>query len=148
MKPLIVLVLGFAISLLIIYLFDHTWQYIWAGNIGMSAMLLFTAMGHFVFINGMAKMLPSFLPFKKEIVGLTGFIEIAAAIGLLIPSARYGTAMSLIIFFILILPANILAALKNVDYQKGTQDGPGIGYLWFRIPLQIFFIAWAAWFGL
>jgi len=55
--------------------------------------------------------------------------------------------MALILFFILILPANILAALKKVDYQKGTNDGPGAGYLWFRIPLQIFFIAWVAWFS-
>lgn len=148
MKPLIVLVLSFAISLLVIYLFDRTWQYIWAGNIAMSTMLLFTALGHFVFIEGMAKMLPSFLPFKKELVRLTGLIEVAGAIGLLIPAARYGTAMALIVFFILILPANILAALKNINYQKGTHDGPGIGYLWFRIPLQIFFIAWLAWFGL
>jgi uncharacterized membrane protein len=148
MKPLIVLVLSFAISLLGIYLFGHTWQYIWAGNIGMSVMLLFTALGHFVFVDGMAKMLPSFLSFKKEIVRLTGLIEIAGAIGLLIPTARYATAMALIIFFILILSANILAALKNVDYQKGTNDGPGISYLWFRIPLQLFFIAWVAWFGL
>jgi uncharacterized membrane protein len=147
MKPLIVLVLGFGVSLLGIYLFDHTWQYTWAGNIGMSAMLLFTALGHFVFADGMAKMLPSFLPFKKEMVRFTGLIEIAAAIGLLIPAARYGTALALILFFILVLPANILAALKNIDYQKGTSDGPGIGYLWFRIPLQVFFIAWVAWFG-
>jgi uncharacterized membrane protein len=96
----------------------------------------------------MAKMLPSFLPFKKEIVRLTGLIEVAGAIGLLIPTARYATVMALIIFFILILPANILAALKKVDYQKGANDGPGISYLWFRIPLQLFFIAWVAWFGL
>ena len=148
MKPLIVLILSFALSLLVIYLFDHTWQYIWAGNIAMSIMLLFTALGHFVFTDGMTKMLPSFLPFKKEIVGLTGLIEVAGAIGLLIPVARNGTAMALIIFFILVLPANILAALKSIDYQKGTQDGPGPGYLWFRIPLQAFFIAWVAWFGL
>lgn len=148
MKPLIILILGFIVSLLVIYLFDHTWQYVWAGNIAMSTMLLFTALGHFVFIDGMTKMLPSFLPFKKEIVGLTGLIEVAGAIGLLLPVARHSTAMALIIFFILVLPGNILAALKNVDYQKGTQDGPGLGYLWFRIPLQVFFIAWVAWFGL
>lgn len=148
MKPLIVLILAFVLSLLIMYLFGHSWNYIWAGNIGMSAMLLFTAIGHFAFMEGMTKMLPAILPFKKEIVGLTGLLEIAGAIGLLLPASRYETTMALIIFFILILPANIWAAIKKVDYQKGTHDGPGIKYLWFRVPLQLFFIAWVAWFGL
>jgi uncharacterized membrane protein len=148
MKPLIVLLATFGLSLLIFYFAGHTWQYVWAGNIAMSVMLLFTAMAHFAFLEGMSKMLPAFLPFKKEIVALTGFIEIAGAIGLLIPSARYLTGMALIVFFILILPANILAALKKVDYQKATNEGPGVSYLWFRIPLQVFFIAWVAWFAL
>ena len=148
MKPLIVLIVSFILSLLIIFLFSHHWDYIWAGNIGMSAMLLFTAIGHFAFMDGMTKMLPAILPFKKEIVWFTGLIEIAGAIGLLLPASRYETAMALIIFFVLILPANILAAIKKVDYQKGTHDGPGVKYLWFRIPLQLFFIAWVAWFGL
>jgi uncharacterized membrane protein len=148
MKPLIVLILAFVLSLLTIYLFNHHLDYIWAGNIGMSAMLLFTAIGHFAFMDGMTKMLPAILPFKKEIIGFTGLIEVAGAIGLLLPASRYETAMALIIFFILILPANILAAIKKVDYQKGTNDGPGMKYLWFRVPLQLFFIAWVAWFGL
>ena len=29
------------------------------------------------------------------------------------------------------------------DYQKATVDGNGLNYLWFRIPLQLLFIAWA-----
>ena len=148
MKPLIVLLVTFVISLLAFYLSGHPGAYIWSGNIAMSVMLLFTAIAHFAFMEGMSKMLPGFLPFKKEIVGFTGLIEIAGAVGLLLPSSRAATAMGLILFFILILPANILAALKKVDYQKGTHDGPGIKYLWFRVPLQILFIAWVAWFGL
>jgi hypothetical protein len=34
------------------------------------------------------------------------------------------------------------------DYQKGTRDGSGTNYLWFRIPLQIVFILWVYYFGL
>jgi uncharacterized membrane protein len=61
-------------------------------------------------------------------------------------TARW-TGIALIIFFLLILPANIYAAIKKVDYEKATYEGKGIGYLWFRVPLQIFFIAWVYYFA-
>lgn len=148
MKPLIVLLITFAVSLLATRIFQDDWNFIFAGNAAMSAMLLFTAIGHFVFSKGMAMMMPGFIPFKTAMVYLTGFFEIAAAIGLLILSFRHITALLLIIFFIAILPANINAAIYKVDYQKGTHEGTGISYLWFRVPLQIFFILWVWYFGL
>lgn len=37
----------------------------------------------------------------------------------------------------LILPANIYAAMNNVDHEKASVAGKGMNYLWFRIPLQI-----------
>ena len=142
MKPLIVLLSVFAISLLSTKIFRGNYEFALSGRIAMSAMLVFTAVGHFVFTKGMTMMLPQFIPYKTEAVYLTGFIEIVAAIGLLIPNFNGLVAWLLIVFFILILPANIYAAIKNVDYQKGTFDGSGLTYLWFRIPLQVVFIVW------
>jgi uncharacterized membrane protein len=142
MKPLIVLVIAFAISLLANKIFRSNYEFALSGRIAMSAMVLFTAVGHFAFNKGMTLMLPNFIPFKTETVYLTGIIEIAAAIGLFIPNLRVVTAWLLIIFFILILPANIYASIKHVDYQKETFDGHGLTYLWFRIPLQVLFIVW------
>lgn len=92
-------------------------------------------------------MLPPVMPARAALVYITGFIEIIAAIGLMIPAVQKETAMLLILFFILILPANIYAAINNIDYQKGTKDGPGKSYLWFRVPLQVLFIVWVYWFG-
>ena len=74
-------------------------------------------------------------------------VAFAAAVGLLVPQVRYLAAWLLIPFFVLILPVNINAAMKNIDYQKGTPDGKGLNYLWFRVPLQIFFIAWVYFFA-
>lgn len=142
MKPLIVLLVVFVISLIFIRLVKGEYDIRQAGRVAMSAMLLFTAIGHFAFTKGMAMMLPDFIPAKREIVYFTGFIEIAAAIGLFIPSLRQITAWLLIVFFILILPANIYAAMHQVNYQKGTLDGEGLVYLWFRVPLQMLFIIW------
>ena len=113
MKPLFVLLISFGIVLLTTEVFDHQWNFSFAGNAAMSTMLLFTAVGHFTFSKGMTMMLPDFIPFKKEIVYVTGLIEILAAIGLLIPLYRHLASVLLIIFFILILPANIYAAFKK-----------------------------------
>lgn len=142
MKPLIVLLSVFAISLFATKFFRNSYDFALSGRIAMSVMLLFTAIAHFAFTKGMAMMLPDFIPYKTATIYLTGIIEIAAAFGLFIPTLRVVTAWLLIAFFILILPANIYAAVKHVDYQKGTSEGSGLTYLWFRIPLQILFIVW------
>lgn len=142
MKPLIVLLVSFVISLIVLKIINGEMDYALSGRIAMSVMLLFTSIAHFVFTKGMAMMLPPFIPFKTEIVYLTGVIEMIAAIGLLIPRLSEVTGWLLIVFFILLLPANIYAASKQIDYEKASFDGKNLNYLWFRIPLQIVFIAW------
>ena len=148
MKPLFILLIIFGIVIAISKIFYHEWNSVFAGNLAMSIMLLFTAIGDFAFSRGMMMMLPPFIPFKKQIIFSTGIIEILAATGLLIMSFCHLTSVLLIIFFAVILPANIYAALKKIDYQKGNYEGNGINYLWFRVPLQVLFIAWVWYFGI
>lgn len=142
MKTLIVLLSVFAISLLTTKFARGNLEFALSGRLAMSAMLMFTAVGHFAFTKGMTMMLPDFIPFKTETVYLVGIIEIDAAIGLFIPAFRVMIAWLLILLFVLMLPANIYASIKHIDYQKGTFDGNGLTYLWFRIPLHILFIVW------
>lgn len=148
MKPLLVLLIASTIILLITHAISGGWNYVIAGNLGMAAMLLFTSLGHFIYSQGMMLMVPGFIPGKKTLVYVVGVFEALFAIGLCIPSARRLTADLLILFFLLILPANINAAYKSVDYQTATYQGRGVSYLWLRIPMQILFIVWAAYFGL
>jgi|SRR5699024_3676255 len=142
MKPFIVLIITFTLHLLAYRIIKGNYNFALAARVAMSVMLLFTAIGHFAFTKGMIMMLPEFIPYKIFVIYLTGVIEIAAAVGLFIPDIRQVTAWLLIVFFILILPANIRAAIHQVDYQKGTFEGDGLNYLWFRVPLQLFFISW------
>lgn len=144
MKPLVVLFITLAIGLLVTKLTGN-YNPTLSAQIAMAVMLAFTAIGHFKFTHGMTMMIPAFIPFKKELVYLTGFIEITAAIGLLVPATRTVVAWLLIVFFIVLLPANINAAVKHIDLEKGTFNGPGPKYLWFRVPLQILFIGWVYW---
>ncbi len=148
MKPLLILLTVFVVTLLIVYIGGHQWQFVLAGNMGMAVMLVFTAIGHFVFKEGMAKMLPGKVPFRQTIILATGFLEMLLGIGLVIEPLRGMAAWILIVFFILILPSNIYAATQKLNIEKGTYDGPGLRYLWFRIPLQLFFIVWIAYFSL
>ncbi len=142
MKPLIVLLVSFVIALIVTRLIVGDFNVALSGRIAMALMLAFTAIGHFAFTKGMVMMIPDFIPFKKALVYFTGVIEILAAAGLLISSYQVLTAWLLIVFFIVLLPANINAAIRHIDYQKGTFTGSGLTYLWFRVPLQILFILW------
>ncbi|KAB5488916.1 hypothetical protein [Flagellimonas hadalis] len=142
MKPLLVLLSVFVVLFVTFKIFRGHYEFALSGRIAMSVMLLFTALGHFVFTKGMTMMLPSFIPFKTEMVYLTGILEIAGAIGLFLPNFRVIIGWLLIVFFLLILPANIYAAFNNIDYQNGTFEGNGPSYLWFRIPLQLLFMVW------
>lgn len=146
MKPLIILIIVFIVAVLGTIVIDRDLDYFFPGRLAMAAMLLFTSIGHFKFVKGMSMMIPDFIPKRKLFVLITGVIEIAAAIGLLSSSLFRLTGWLLIAFFVLVLPTNVYAAMKRVNYEKGTYDGPGPAYLWFRIPLQLFLIAWVYFF--
>lgn len=148
MKPFFLLITVFVVCLFITRFDTGDYLHFLSGRIAMAAMLLFTALGHFIYTKGMAMMVPDAVPFKKAIVYFTGLLEIAFAAGLVYPPTIKVTAWALIAFLILITPSNIKAAQTHVDYQKGTLNGPGPQYLWFRIPLQLFFIAWVWFFAL
>lgn len=142
MKPLLVLLSSFVIAIFVVKLVSKKYDFALSARIAMSIMLCFTAIGHFAFTKGMSMMIPEFIPFKTSFVHLTGLFEILLAISLLIPKLKVFSGWTLIIFLVLMLPANIYAAIHQVNYQKGTFDGNGLSYLWFRIPLQVLFIVW------
>ncbi|MDH7462727.1 hypothetical protein QEG73_15650 [Chitinophagaceae bacterium 26-R-25] len=142
MKPLIILIATFVLSFLAILIFTGKYNFPLAGRIAMCVMLISTGIAHFVYTDGMMMMLPKIIPFRKPLVYLTGIMEVAAAIALLVPSFQFVAAVFLIAFFILLLPANIYAAYHHINYEKATFDGDGLNYLWFRVPLQILFIVW------
>jgi len=114
----------------------------------MAIMLLFTAVGHFAFYKGMIMTVPPYIPFKKFVVYFTGVLEVVAALGLLLIGTHYYTAISLIPFFIALLPSNVYASQNHINLEKADFTGNGLSYLWFRIPLQLFFIAWIWFFAI
>jgi uncharacterized membrane protein len=97
MKPLAVLIISFILSLLSFKIFKNNWDYILSANVAMSSMLVFTAIGHFLYSKGMAMMIPNFIPFKTELVLISGLFELVTPIGLLIPRFQHDASMLVII---------------------------------------------------
>lgn len=148
MKPLIALLSVFGGALLVSQLATGNGHLIFAGNLAMCLMLLLTAAGHWMFTKGMTMMIPSVLPYRKGLVYLSGVVEALLGIALLMPGYRSSAAYALIVLFILLLPANIYAAVKQINMEKADYSGQGPAYLWFRIPEQLLFIAWVCYFSL
>jgi uncharacterized membrane protein len=113
------------------------------GRISIAVMFVFTGVSHFIFTEEMAVMVPPIFPEKTLLIYFTGICEIAGVIGLLIPSLRPLAGWALVIFLLGVLPANIYSAMHSVG-MGGHVKGPV--YLWFRVPLQIFFISWILFF--
>ena len=89
-------------------------------------------------------MLPTWVPYKTPIIYATGLLEFLGAVAILIPVYARVAAWALALFLTLILPANIYAAFKRVDFG-GHSMGPV--YLLLRIPFQLFLIGWICWFS-
>lgn len=148
MKLLSILFATFILALLGTKLFQGSWDFLFSGNLGMAVFIIFTGFSHFKFQKGMAMMIPEFMPGKMFWVYFTGVIEVAAGIGLMIPSIRETTAILLIIFYVLVFVANINSSKKKINIFKADYTGPGMKYLYKeRIPMQLILIAWTWYFG-
>ncbi|GIH77180.1 hypothetical protein [Planobispora longispora] len=115
---------------------------------GLACMLVMTASAHFVpsdvtFMPNHADlvaMVPPFVPFPALVVYLTGVLELAGAVGLVIPATRRAAGVCLAALFVLMLPANIHSALAGVAFA-----GEAASPLWQRIPEQVLYIGVALW---
>jgi len=108
-------------------------------RVGLSLFFIFTGSGHFIKTQEMAAMLPLSVPYRTELVYLTGILELLGAIAVWIPRLTRLTGFLLIVMLVGILPANIYAAINRVDFG-GHEAGPV--YLLVRIPFQLFVIWW------
>lgn len=149
MKLLSILFVAFILSLITTKIVQGNWNFLFAGNFGMAAFIIFTGLAHFKFQKGMSMMIPDIIPAKMFLVYFTGILEIAAGIGLLIPELRKLTAILLIIFLLIVFIANINSSNKNINLFKADFSGPGMNYLYKeRIPMQIILIGWTWFFGI
>jgi uncharacterized membrane protein len=81
------------------------------------------------------RMLPPQFPRPDLLVTISGMLEIAGAIGLLIPSTATAAAICLALLLVALFPANVHAARENLTIAG--QPVPGI---MMRTAIQIVFV--------
>ena len=114
-------------------------QFSTRARIGLTVFFLFTGIGHFIRTDEMAAMLPPAVPYRVELIYLTGVFELLGALGVWIPRLMKITGACLIVMMLAVLPANIYSAFNRVEFG-GHEYGPA--YLLARVPFQFFVIVW------
>jgi len=115
----------------------------WAGatRYALATMLVFTASAHFTKMkNDLVRMMPDWIPQPLAVIYFTGVCEIAGAIGLIVPYLRHAADIALIVFFIVVFPANVKAARTGVSVGS-KRPTP----IWLRAAMQVLFIALTCW---
>lgn len=105
----------------------------------LAAFFIVAGVMHFVIPESYMKIMPVALPFPRELVLLSGLLEIAGGVGLLIERTRRVAAIGLVALLIAVWPANV-QMLLNAREQQAT--GIYQLLLWLRLPLQIPLILW------
>jgi uncharacterized membrane protein len=112
-----------------------------AGRIALVLTFLFTGATHFSGVkNDYAAMIPSPFPKSLWLIYLTGVLEIAGAIGLLLARVRKVAGVCLIVLLVALFPANVNAALNDIPFRGQPPTS-----LWLRGLIQLFFVAMIWW---
>lgn len=100
------------------------------------SVLLFAAgVLHFVHEQNFRKIVPTFMPFRRAIVLITGVFEMVFAVLLWVKKGQQVTGKLLALFMLAVFPANIYMAMKKISFRPGKEANPWL--LWLRLPLQI-----------
>lgn len=81
--------------------------------------------------------MPPYIPRHREVILMTGLLELAAAAGLWVPRLRRLTAWCLVAYFVAIIPAHLHIAWNGIA-MFGVRD-PAV--LWGRLAFQAVFVA-------
>jgi uncharacterized membrane protein len=108
-------------------------------RVGLSLFFAFTSIGHFIRTEEMAEMVPPPIPYRVELIYITGVLEMIGAVGVWIPGLMRLSGLGLIFMLLCLLPANIYSAMNRVEFG-GHAAGPV--YLLIRVPFQFLVIYW------
>ena len=92
------------------------------GCLGLTLVFGFTGVGHFLTPEPMAEMIPPVVPYRLEMIYVSGVIEILAGLALLPPATRAAAGWFVIALLVALLPLNVYAAVERVPW--GPPPGP------------------------
>ena len=105
-----------------------------------SLALVFVAAGinHFVNLDVYLPVMPPYLPAHRELIWLSGALEILGGLAVLIPAWRSVAGWGLVLLMVAVFPANLHMALNPSDFPEAPA-----WFLYVRLPLQGLLIWWA-----
>ncbi|MFG3297284.1 DoxX family membrane protein [Micromonospora chersina] len=106
-------------------------------RIGLALMFVLTASAHFLSRRAdLIAMVPPRLPRPDLLVTLTGVLELAGALGLLLPATARAAAAGLALLMLAMFPANVSAARRGLTLAGRPVTPVGV-----RTALQVIFLA-------
>ena len=106
----------------------------------MSIFYIIIGISHFLFSECYMQIVPPIIPFKLDLVYISGFFEILFGFLLIFKRLRFIISWLIILLLIAVYPANIYLAITN---GQALNISPFIA--WLRLPLQFAFIFIAYW---
>ena len=94
---------------------------------------------HFYVPGFYERIMPSYLPLHRELVYLSGALEILGGLGMLTERTRPAAGIGLILLLLAVWPANLQMLL---DARATQQPSWWVALLWARMPLQVVLIWW------
>ena len=111
-----------------------------AGKWAFAAVFVVMGVAHFASTEFFLKVMPPYIPFHREVVLISGAIEIALGVLLLVPRTSRFAAWGLVALLVAVFPANI-HAYQHRDLFTPFPHSDLIHLL--RLPFQGVLIAWA-----
>ncbi len=105
----------------------------------LAALFVVAGVMHFVAFGYYLAIMPKYIPFGREVVYVTGVLEIVGGVALLVPSLRRAAGIGLILLLIAVFPANV-QMLINARKQATPMLEELL--LWLRLPVQTLLIVW------
>ncbi len=105
----------------------------------MIIILTLAGLVHFMDPYAFANSIPPFVPFKLELIYLTGALEFLLVLGLMMKRTRPVFARLTAFYFIILIPIHLYVALYAIP-MFGVSDPV---FLWGRTLFQFIFIWWA-----
>lgn len=108
--------------------------------LGLAAFFTLAGVNHFVAPAAYVSIMPPYLPAHRELVWLSGVLEVAGGLAVLVPRLRARAGWALVVLLVVIFPANIHMAMN-----PGSFPSIPAWALYARLPFQLVFAVWAYW---
>ena len=112
-----------------------------AGRVALAILFILAGITHFSSIKyDYVAMIPKYLPGGLWVIYLTGVLEIAGGVGLLVERTRRVAAICLGLLLLAMFPANVNASLQEIQFLG--RDAPP---LWIRTAFQLALLVMLWW---